>query len=151
MSAHLEVLLGVLQPLDERVYFGRRRVQVRRHPGRALHAEAFVRRLRAVVPGAYGDAAAVEQLADVVRVHALELEGDRATAQRSVLRAEHGQPGHRREALERVAGDRLLVRTDVVHAERGEVVDGRTEPDRLDDRRGAGLELVRDPGVRRPL
>ena len=32
-----------------------------------------------------------------------------------------------------------------------EVVDRGAEPDRLDDRRGAGLELVRDRGVRRPL
>ena len=43
-SAHLEVRLGVLQPLDERVDLGRRRVEVRRRAGRALHAEPLVRR-----------------------------------------------------------------------------------------------------------
>ena len=40
---------------------------------------------------------------------------------------------------------------DVVHAEVAEVVDRGAETDGLDDRRGAGLELVRDAGVRRPL
>src|SRR6476661_4390275 len=109
MSANLEVLLGVLQPLDERVYLARCRVQVRRHAGRALHAVPLVRGLRAVVPGADGDPAAVEHLAHVVRVDAVDLEGDRATTRGRVLRAEHGQPGHGREPLQRVAGDRLLV------------------------------------------
>src|SRR6476659_4062149 len=91
MSVHLEVLLGVLQPLDERVYLGRSRVQVRRHPGRALHAEPLVGRLGAVVAGPDRDAAAVQHLADVLRVHAVDLEGDRTATQVGRLRAEHGQ------------------------------------------------------------
>src|SRR2546429_9885641 len=39
--------------------------------------------------------------------------------------------------------DALPIFGDVLHAESGEVVHGRTEPDRLGDRRRAGLELVR--------
>src|SRR3954470_1461584 len=114
MSPHLEVLPGVLQPLDERVYFGRRGVEVRRHPGGALHAEAPVRGLGAVVPGAYGDPAAVQDLAHVVGVDPVDLEGDRAATQLGVLRPQHREPAHRGQPLERVGGDRLLVRTDVV-------------------------------------
>src|SRR3954471_4310386 len=116
-SVHLEVLLGVLQPFDEGVYFAGGRVEVRRHPGRALHAEAPVRRLGAVVPRAYGDPAAVEDLADVVRMDPVDLERDGAAAQLRLLRAEHGQPADRGEPLQGVAGDRLLVRADVVDAE----------------------------------
>jgi hypothetical protein len=43
------------------------------------------------------------------------------------------------------------VRPDVVQTESSEVVDRRAETHGLDDRRGAGLELVREVGVRRPL
>src|SRR4051794_38879311 len=88
---HSEVLLGVLQPLDKCVYFARGRVEVRRHPRRALHAEALVRRLGAVVPGAHRDAAAVEHLRDVVRVNAVDLEGDRPTPRGRVSRAQDRQ------------------------------------------------------------
>ena len=75
---YLEVLLGVVRPLDQRVDLARRRVEVRRGTGGALHAEARVRRLGAVVAGADGDPPAVEQLRDVVRVHPVDLEGHRS-------------------------------------------------------------------------
>src|SRR5690242_8260116 len=79
-SVQLEVAAGVFQRLDERVDLRRGRVEVRRHARRGLHAEALVRRLRAVVTGTHCDAAGVQDLRDVVRVHALELEGDGAAA-----------------------------------------------------------------------
>ncbi len=41
----------------------------------------------------------------------------------------------------------MLVGGDPLHADAGQVVDGRAQPDRLGDRRGAGLELVRRRGV----
>src|SRR5215831_9783161 len=67
-----------LEPLDELVDLGLRRVEVERRARRRLDAEPRVRRLRAVVARAYGDPPRVEQLRDVVRVHAVELEADRA-------------------------------------------------------------------------
>ena len=50
----------------------------------ARDAEAAHQRLRAVVAGADADALAAEDLGDVVRVHAVEVEGDRAAALRDV-------------------------------------------------------------------
>src|SRR6188508_3486 len=76
-SLHLEVVLGVVDSLDQGVDLFRRRVEVRRCARRALHAVPFVRRLGAVMTGTHGDAAAVERLGDVVRVHSGDLEGDR--------------------------------------------------------------------------
>ena len=129
-----------------------RRVEVRRHPGRALHAEPRVRGLGAVVAGADGDAAGVEHL------RPRRAGARRRARRRSLPRARPRRsgpstvsPGTVASALERVGGDRLLVRVHGVHADVAEVVHRGAEADRLDDRRGAGLELVRDGGVRRPL
>ena len=69
-----------------------------------------------------------------------------AAAHVGVARAvdrEVGRRSGRCERVERVAGERALVRADRVHAERLEVVDGGAEPDGLGDRRRAGLELPR--------
>ena len=52
-------------------------------------------------------------------------------------------PGSSASSLERVRRQRLLVGVDGLHAELGQVVDRRAQPDRLGDRHGAGLELVR--------
>ena len=109
----------------------------------ARHAEAAHQRLRAVVAGAHADVLAVEELGDVVRVHAVDLEGDHAAARVGVGRAETRDAGDLGEPLERVGGQLALVCADALHAERGEVVDGGAEPDGLGDRRRAGLELPR--------
>ena len=78
-----------------------------------------------------------------MRVDALEQEGDRAAAGVEVAWSVDREPILEAggERVERVAGQRLLVRADRVEADRGEVVDGGPEADRLGDRRGAGLEL----------
>src|SRR3954468_19790159 len=87
--------------------------------------------------------AGVEDGRHVVRVRALELEGDGSPAILRGQRAEDGQPRHGLQGVERVTRDDLLVPVHGVHAEVAEVVEGGAEADRLHDRRRAGLELVR--------
>ena len=65
-------------PLRERVELLAGVEAGERGAGGGRDAEALHHRLRAVVPGAHGDALAVEDRADVVRVDALEHEGEHA-------------------------------------------------------------------------
>ena len=53
------------------------------------------------------------------------------------------QAGHFRQAGEQVRGQRFLVPAHALHPEGAQVLDRHAQPDRLGDRRGAGLELVR--------
>src|SRR5215469_7657417 len=76
-SRHLEEPLRLAYSLGQRVDLVEGVVQVERGPGAGLDAERPVQRPGAVVPGPDGDAVLVEHLADVVRVHAVDLEGDR--------------------------------------------------------------------------
>ena len=127
-------------------------VQVERRPGHRRHAEPDAGRPGAVVPHPDLHALGVEHLADVVRVDA----GDGRT--RSCRRGPTGVGGPkiRRSgtspgASSAYGGELLLVPGDGVHADAGEVVDRRAEPDRLGDRRRAGLEPGRRRRERRPL
>src|SRR3954470_24982975 len=73
-----EVLPHLEQALDHRVDLLRGGVEVERRAGGGRHAEPLADRARAVVAGAYGDAARVEDLAHVVGVHPVDDERDRA-------------------------------------------------------------------------
>ena len=52
-----------------------------------------MQRLGAVVPDAHGDAAVVEELADVVGVHPVDVEARQADALRAGDRTEHAHAG----------------------------------------------------------
>ena len=108
-------------------------------------AEVIHHRLRAVVPCPDGDAVGVEDLGDVVRMDALDLEGDdpaspvgRRTEDTHV--GELGKPAHR------VLGQLVLVALDRVEADGAQVVDRDPEPVGLGDRRRPGLVLVGQVG-----
>jgi hypothetical protein len=77
-----------------------------------------VQRPRTVMPGPHRDAQFVQHLPDVVRVHAIDLERDRAAAVLGAVRPENPDPGKIPQQVKRVRRERLLVRGDVVHAER---------------------------------
>ena len=98
-----------------------------------------------MVAGSYAHGVFVEHLADVVGVDAVEEERDGAAADRRVERSE--DPERVGEALgervERVAREPHLVVAHRGHAERGHVVDGGAEADRLGDRLRARFELPR--------
>src|SRR5215813_13956375 len=81
-SRHLEEPLRLAYSLGQRAHLVHGVVQVERGPGAGLDAERPVQRPGAVVAGPDGDAVLVEYLADVVRVHAIDLEGDRGTPAR---------------------------------------------------------------------
>src|SRR5688500_14414242 len=104
-------------------------VHVERGAGGRRDAVATHHRPGAVVSHPDGDAPVVEHLADVVRVDVLDGEGDRSPTRDRVRRADHRDTGDPGEPLQRVAGDRLLVRLDLVHAEGLEVLDGGGEAD----------------------
>ncbi len=73
----------------------------------------------------------VEHLPDVVRVDAVDDEGDRSPAGDGVGGPMTRTPVDLGQPVERVAGEPVLVGGDRVHADRGEVVDRGTEPDGL--------------------
>src|SRR3546814_3898394 len=77
---------------------------------------------------------------------AVEREGD--DARLLAGGAEDGQPLDLAQALGGVGQQPRLVGGDGVLADGVHVVDGGAQPDRFDDRRGAGLEAVRRLGVR---
>ena len=91
--------------------------------------------------GTHRDAGAVDDGRDIVRMGALDLEGDDRPL---VLgRAENAQRVDLAQALMGILDQRGLVRPDARLADRVDIVDGGAEPDRLHDRRRAGLEPVR--------
>ena len=100
-----------------------------------------MQRPRAVVTGPDRDAELVEHLADVVRVHALDLERDGAAAVLCRQRPEDAHAFDLAQRPERMRGQRLLVRGHVVHAELGQVVHRRAEAGGQRDRRDSRLEL----------
>ena len=84
----------------------------------AAEVEALVERHRAVVAGTDRDAVAVQDLGDVVRVDAREVERDDAAAEPGG-RAVDLDAGHlAREHLERVGDELALVVAQPVHAQR---------------------------------
>ncbi len=86
-----------------------------------------------------------------MRVDVVEREGEDAGALRRGRRAVERQPVDGAQAIERVGGQVALVGADGLHAERGQVVGGDTEGDRVAGARRAGLELVRQVGVSGPF
>ena len=112
----------------------------------ALVPEPAHQRLGAVMAGAHADPLAAEDLADVVRVCALELERDQGAAVGGVGRAMNREAGDLAQPGERLADEPELVLADPLDPERGDPVDRGAEADRLGDLRGARLELPRQVG-----
>ena len=75
-------------------------VDVERGARRRRHVERRHHRLRAVVPGANRHAVTIEDLPDVVRVHAFEVERDHAAA---LLRVRRPEQRHARHVAQAVA------------------------------------------------
>src|SRR5664279_3136337 len=122
-----KVVLGVVQRLDQRINFLRRCVEVERGTRRGLHTESQVCRLGAVVASPYGHAARIQQLGDVVRMHAVEGEADCSAPVDRVLGADDRQAIDLLQRTECVAGDVLLMRGNVVHTNAGQVVGGGSQ------------------------
>src|SRR6478735_7133912 len=117
-----ERLLDLPQPGDEPVDVVRDRVEVEARARRGGDAEARHQRLRAVVARANRDVLPVEDLRDVVRVHALELEADDAGA--AVRgRAEHTDALDLGERVHRLHDELVLMRLDRVEADLGDVIE----------------------------
>ncbi len=129
---------AVEQPIDVGIRVERRE----RRPIGGVGAEAAHQRLRAVVAGADADALAAEDLADVVGVHAVEHERDQPATVAGVGRSVDRQPrdlGQSAPARRRDSDCSWARIWSIPSA--CDPVDGRAEPDRLGDLRGAGLEL----------
>src|SRR6266576_6564811 len=140
-SRHLEEPLRLAYSLGQRVHLVQGVVQVERGPGAGLDAERPVQWPGAVMPGPDGDAMLVEDLADVVWVHAVDLEGDRGPPVGRRRRSEDPHAIDRRQLGQGVAEQPLLVRVHGVEPGLAEIVDGRRQARRLRDRHGARLEL----------
>src|SRR5436305_13780007 len=117
-------------------------VEVEARTVRGGDAEAPHQRLAAVMARTDGDRVEIEELRDVVRVHALDVEADDAgtpVGRRTIER----HAGNLAELLERVGGERMLVLLDRVESDRLEIVDRRAEADGFGHGRRPRLELRR--------
>ena len=134
--------MGLVQTVDEPVDLVRDRVEVEARAIRRCDAEPGHQRLAAVVPGANGDAVHVEDLRDVVRMDAFDVERDdsRAPVRRRPVADEARHVG---KPLERVDEQLALVLLDRSDADIGDVVDRGAESHGFRDRLRSGLELVR--------
>ncbi len=99
-------------------------------------------RLRAVVPGADGDRLAVEERGHVMGMDARQVEGHDAGPVVDRGRAIDLDVRHvLLKRLERVSGQCPLVGANMVHADRGQVIERGAEADGGGDVRRAGLEF----------
>ena len=99
-----------------------------------------VHRLRAVVSDPDGDALRVDELPDIMRVHAVDVERHRADPVPVLARP---QDAHAVDVAkpEQFGSHLMLVRGDGVHTDRHHPLRGRTGGHHLRDRLGAGLEF----------
>src|SRR5215472_4148969 len=118
-------------------------VQVKACPGGGLDAERPMQRPGAVVPGAHRHAPIVEHLADVMRVHAIQDERDRAAPVPRLGGPDDSQAVDLPEGVQGAGEQHLLVRPDRVEPDLGEVIHRGGQSDRLGDWHRARLELVR--------
>ncbi len=93
-SAELQDATDGEQPIDQPVEVGRRVVHGERRSRRRRYAELAHQRLRAVMPGAHADPVAPEDLPDIVRMSAIEREGDERAALRRRSRSVQRQTRH---------------------------------------------------------
>ena len=91
--------------------------------------------------GAHRDMVLIEDLRDVVRMHALEVEGK--NAEPPLAGTEQLETRNARQPVDPVPGQRLLVLENVVASELLDEVDRRAEADRPGYVRRAGFEPVR--------
>ena len=106
-----------------------------------VQPEPAHQRLGAMLAGAHGDAVAVQQGGDVMRVRALHGEADNAAT--ILRRADHAQTFHADKpasawSVSATSCAAIASKPMPLH-----VVDGRTQTDHLDDRRRSGFELLR--------
>jgi MFS family permease len=88
-SVELHHATDLVQPVDEPLYVGNGVVHREGRPRGRRDAEPAHQRLRAVMPGSHTDALAPEDLADVVRMRAVECERDERAPVRRSRRAVH--------------------------------------------------------------
>ena len=110
---------------------------------RGRQVVALHERLRTVMAGADGDPMPIEDLGEVVRMDSVHDEADDAGMLVGRVRAEPAEAADLPECAPRRLEEDALVRPHRGHTDALEVLDGRPEADRLDDRRRARLELPR--------
>src|SRR5262249_21877105 len=135
-----EHLLHLVNPSHQGVDLLARVVEGKGCAGGGWDAEAFHERLCAVMAGADGDALFVQDRADIVRMNAVEDEGDSPGA--LLGRADQANARNRGELLGRVFEQALLMSMNGVDAKGLDVVDGGAQTDGAGDVRRASLELV---------
>ena len=94
-----------------------------------------------MVPGTHRDMVLIEDLSDIVRMHARQVEGENTKP--SLAGVEQFETGDPRQPVDAISGQCLLMLEDVVTPKFFDVVDSRSEPYRARDVRGASFEPVR--------
>src|SRR5262249_46991873 len=124
-------------------------VQGQGGPSGGRHAETVHERLGAVVAGPQGDSFLIQDRADVVRVDAVEYEGNRSGFLPG--RTDEAYAGDLQQSFRRIHQELVLVSGDVLQADLLHVVQGGAETDDAGDVGCAGFKLVRQDVVRRLL
>jgi hypothetical protein len=143
-----------VDPVHEAVDLLAQGVQIEARARRRGYAELPHEWLRAVVARADGDALPPEDLRDVVRVDALDVEGDDPAAALRRGRTVDADAVDLADTAERVLGELVLVRLDRLEADLVQVVDRGAEADglregRRDDPDGVARAARGDPRGRR--
>ena len=134
---------------DEGVDLLLRVVEAEGGADRPLDAQPLHQRLRTMVPGADGDAEAVEQRAEVEVVDVADEEGDDAPLVRGFAEDAHALDGA--QPFRGIARQFLLVGINLVHAQGGHIVERPCQGVRADVVGRTCLELVGQLVERRPL
>src|SRR2546425_8928097 len=149
LGRYSEQLAGLAYGRDEGVDIVHVIIDVERGTRGRGDAEPAHQRLGAVVAGPNTDAVAVQDRRQVVRMNVAVRE--RHDAGTVVARSIDRDALDLRQALDRQAGQLLLVRGDVVHSQLLEIGDGGAKPDGGFDVRRSSFELVRNLVPRRAV
>jgi MFS family permease len=118
---------------DQPVHVRRRVVHREGRTRRSRDSQLPHERLRAMMSRADTDARPSENLADIVRMRALDGEGHERPAIDGIPGTVNRDAGHLSEPRERIGDERLLVNPDLLDADRPDPVDRGAKSDRLGD------------------
>src|SRR5580700_2262981 len=141
-SRHAEEFLRLPDSVRQRVDLVVRVVNVEACPGAGLGTQRAVQRPGTVVPGSDGYAQLIQHLPHIVRMNPVHHERYCHAPVLGRQRPEYPEPADAGQCLQRVRGERLLVRGDLSHTQALEVVTGSGQADGLRGRGHPGLESL---------
>src|SRR5690606_1086233 len=130
-----------MQPGNELIDLGTRRIKPERGPGRRRNIEEIHHRPAAMMPGPDGDPLAAQNRAGIMGMGALHHKG---YERRMIAGATDDlKPRNLANPLHSIAENLMLMGSDGLDPERIHIIDGRPEADDPGDMRRSGFEFMR--------